>query len=829
MRLYSEHSKDFPPSPVTQQPNYVDFLAFAKQNPAETSTTSACVNVNIICVRDADWAHVILRQKSYDAAEQVQESHGASEKLPRFQLSVFAKSPSPEAQSFVLQYLRERFILSFHKPELPSQKDQALVILATPEFATWLEDIEFLKDVLQAIAKPSRKRDESSLHLDFSIVCACVDGLANSIGYSSTKKVQQMPLPPGLSFLQGSLHDILPGLWENEDHAGHNEDLLSSLTFSGSDAKWDTDLTLPLANTLFTNGRKSTLIISKWQLSRGSFKKVKSFEKKNQTINVFNGMKSLEPSIPVLPLTPPRTIASGLGNIVRTLQFGQEDIGPASRELEECVDEYLKLSKDANQSSPKFSVWALIIPDHIMRPLEELQGFRIDLTPKQISSYRQGKQYVGFWISKGAIFARVVSGGGGWGLKQGLLSLDPETSYSNIDDILPDSSMSFQEQQSSALGNIAQSATFAGGFGEGARLQDSTDLLNIKILPPPLPNFRPDSGSHSPHNICNNARWIAHSTRLCQNVTGVDALEDAVLVAEMTVMITLATATSDLIAVDFTALDAFKGGPGKYSTREDSRNIDSEWVHDKFDDNSGRRPIRAERRYSPERSYESSSAKLRVENLHYDLTEEDLDDLFNRIGPVLKLALVYDRAGRSEGIAYVTYESSHDAKRAIREFDGANAKGQPIRLISIPTGPAAGRRNPFDSAIVPGRSLADRITLPPGRSSRSESPIRHSDVSGPPPSNVDRYVPGRGSRSRSPRPRPRDGRRPGARRERGDRRGGRGGGGERLARDGRPKKTQEELDAEMEDYWGSKANGTEAAAEPAPAPAPVTDDVDMIE
>ncbi|EHL02625.1 putative mRNA export protein mlo3 [Glarea lozoyensis 74030] len=148
-------------------------------------------------------------------------------------------------------------------------------------------------------------------------------------------------------------------------------------------------------------------------------------------------------------------------------------------------------------------------------------------------------------------------------------------------------------------------------------------------------------------------------------------------------------------------------------------------------------------------------------------------DLFNRIGPVLKLSLVYDRAGRSEGVAYVTYESPADAKRAIREFDGANAK----------------------------------------------------DVSGPPPSNVDRYVPGRGSRSRSPRPR-RDGRRAGARRERGDRRGGARGGSERVAKDGRPKKTQEELDAEMDDYWGAKDNGAETSAAPA---ASAQDDIDMIE
>ncbi|TVY53508.1 THO complex subunit 4A [Lachnellula suecica] len=264
------------------------------------------------------------------------------------------------------------------------------------------------------------------------------------------------------------------------------------------------------------------------------------------------------------------------------------------------------------------------------------------------------------------------------------------------------------------------------------------------------------------------------------------------------------------------------------STREDSRNIDSEWVHDKFDDNSSQRPVRNERRYSPERSYDAPSAKLRVENLHYELTEEDLDDLFNRIGPVMKLDLLYDRSGRSDGVAYVTYESSHDAKKAIREFDGANAKGQPIRLVAVPSGPGgAGRRNPFDSVVVPGRPLEDRISLPKGRS-RSDSPIRHSDVSGPPPTNVDRYVPGRGSRSRSPASRParRDGRRPGARRERGERRGG-GRGGDRLARDGRPKKTQEELDAEMEDYWGGKETGA-VAGSAAPA-APAVDDVEMVE
>lgn len=190
-------------------------------------------------------------------------------------------------------------------------------------------------------------------------------------------------------------------------------------------------------------------------------------------------------------------------------------------------------------------------------------------------------------------------------------------------------------------------------------------------------------------------------------------------------------------------------------------------------------------------------------------------DLFTRIGPVLSVSLRYDRAGRSDGTAFVTYEFLSDARLAIREFDGANAKGQPIRLTLMPTAPAkpAGR-NPFDTAQKPGKSLFERIEAPKART-RSASPgrPRPADTTKPPPEGIDRYVPGQRSRSPAPR-RARDdrgsGRRPGARREE----SGRGRGEGRLTANGRPRKTQEELDAEMEDYWGGKGNeGAEVKGE----------------
>ncbi|KAK7924484.1 hypothetical protein PG985_006538 [Apiospora marii] len=274
----------------------------------------------------------------------------------------------------------------------------------------------------------------------------------------------------------------------------------------------------------------------------------------------------------------------------------------------------------------------------------------------------------------------------------------------------------------------------------------------------------------------------------------------------------------------------------RQSTRDDSRQMDSEWVHDKFEDagSYGGRSRGSRQRSPGPSASDARGTKVKVDNLHYELTQEDLEGLFGKIGHVLKVELLYDRAGRSEGTAYVTYNRSDDAREAIREFDGANAKGQPIRLSIMPSAP---RRNPFDSAYMPGRSLADRITAPAGRS-RSLSPNRYSNRD----RDVDRYVPaGRsGGRSRSPMRRNRRGgdgragadrgRRPGARREAREKEDR--DGGDRKARGGRPKKTAEELDAEMADYFGpgEAPHAASAPADGAPAhDAAALDDIDMIE
>ena len=156
------------------------------------------------------------------------------------------------------------------------------------------------------------------------------------------------------------------------------------------------------------------------------------------------------------------------------------------------------------------------------------------------------------------------------------------------------------------------------------------------------------------------------------------------------------------------------------------------------------------------------------------------------------MQLLYDRQDRSRGIAYVTYKDVRDAEDAIRDFDGANANGQPIRLQLLPTpsapaAPGGRRRNPFDYAERPSRSLFERIE---GR--RSAGQRREGERGGRQRNDADGHV---------------------------------------LVQ-GRPRKTQQELDAEMEDYFGggdgandtAAVNGTGNGAGPQ-----LDDDIDMIE
>lgn len=72
--------------------------------------------------------------------------------------------------------------------------------------------------------------------------------------------------------------------------------------------------------------------------------------------------------------------------------------------------------------------------------------------------------------------------------------------------------------------------------------------------------------------------------------------------------------------------------------------------------------------------------KILVKNLKFDILEEEVRELFGTVGEVSKAEIVYDRSGRSKGIARVWFTHRSDADKAIKQYDGRTLDGQPMQI-----------------------------------------------------------------------------------------------------------------------------------------------------
>jgi RNA recognition motif-containing protein len=70
-----------------------------------------------------------------------------------------------------------------------------------------------------------------------------------------------------------------------------------------------------------------------------------------------------------------------------------------------------------------------------------------------------------------------------------------------------------------------------------------------------------------------------------------------------------------------------------------------------------------------------------VGNMSYDVTEDDLQQLFEEYGPVSKATIINDRdTGRPKGFGFVEMENQADGEQAIQELDGSSVKGRDIKV-----------------------------------------------------------------------------------------------------------------------------------------------------
>ncbi|KAJ0125458.1 hypothetical protein N8I77_006418 [Diaporthe amygdali] len=169
----------------------------------------------------------------------------------------------------------------------------------------------------------------------------------------------------------------------------------------------------------------------------------------------------------------------------------------------------------------------------------------------------------------------------------------------------------------------------------------------------------------------------------------------------------------------------------------------------------------------------SGESKIIVSNLPKDVSESQIKEYFqSAVAGVKKAELVYGPGGSSRGIANVVFHHSDGASKAYQKLNGLLIDNRPIRVEVVVTG--------------------EQVPAPPTLSQRVSQP------KATPKSAAADKASGKGAKTAA---------------------GGRGGAAGKRGRAGRPKnarpakKTADELDAEMADYFdGAKSGGDATAA-----------------
>ena len=75
------------------------------------------------------------------------------------------------------------------------------------------------------------------------------------------------------------------------------------------------------------------------------------------------------------------------------------------------------------------------------------------------------------------------------------------------------------------------------------------------------------------------------------------------------------------------------------------------------------------------------STKIYVGNLAFSVTENDLQDLFSKHGPVTEVAIVQDRVtGQPRGFGFVTMTTAEGSKAAIAALNGTDFQGRALTV-----------------------------------------------------------------------------------------------------------------------------------------------------
>jgi len=94
-------------------------------------------------------------------------------------------------------------------------------------------------------------------------------------------------------------------------------------------------------------------------------------------------------------------------------------------------------------------------------------------------------------------------------------------------------------------------------------------------------------------------------------------------------------------------------------------------------------------RYQPQSRHDDDTArpaKLLISNLDFNVSEDDIRELYSPFGETRRLVMNYDRSGRSLGTAEIVYKNRADAMKAMQKYNGVPLDGKAMRLEVVNSG-----------------------------------------------------------------------------------------------------------------------------------------------
>ncbi|GAB7346289.1 hypothetical protein MBLNU457_5012t2 [Dothideomycetes sp. NU457] len=188
-------------------------------------------------------------------------------------------------------------------------------------------------------------------------------------------------------------------------------------------------------------------------------------------------------------------------------------------------------------------------------------------------------------------------------------------------------------------------------------------------------------------------------------------------------------------------------------------------------------------------------SKIIVSNLPDDVTEQQIKEYFQQsLGSVRRVMLTYNKTGRSTGVATIIFNQANLGAAAAKQFNGVKVDGKPMKIevvmgaehvASAPAPKSLGERISYvTSLLYHWNSTLIKSSTPKNAAAKAKGP-KPAKAGAAPAAQGTAAAAGTGGRARG--------------------RNGRKGGA-------RPKKTQEQLDADMADYFDGGANAGGAAA-----------------